>query len=111
MKILAKLLPVPVNETRKDYETVVFYAASTLMSCEQHEAAESLFQNLTADQETSVETVARCKWSLGYMECTRTQTSQGLSAMHEARSILLKLGRNDLVRLVEEDIEKFELSV
>ena len=45
------------------------------------------------------------------MECTRTQSSQGLPAMHEARSILLKLGRNDLVRLVEQDIEKFDLSV
>ena len=111
LEILAELLPIPVIEPREDYETVVFYAASTLMSCEQHEAAESLFQNLTSDQETSVETVARCKWSLGYMECTRTQSAQGLPAMHEARSILLKLGRNDLVRLVEQDIQKFELSV
>ena len=111
LEILSELLPIPVIEPREDYETVVFYAASTLMSCEQHEAAESLFQNLTSDQETSVETIARCKWSLGYMECTRTQSSQGLPAMHEARSILLRLGRNDLVRLVEQDIQKFDLSV
>lgn len=45
------------------------------------------------------------------MECSRTQSSQGLPAMHEARSILLNLGRNDLVCLLEEDIQKFELSV
>ena len=111
LEILSELLPIPVIEPREDYEAVVFYAASTLMSCEQHEAAASLFQNLTLDRKTSVETVARCKWSLGYMECTRTQSSQGLPAMHEARSILLKLGRNDLVRLVEQDMEKFDLSV
>lgn len=36
---------------------------------------------------------------------------QGLFAMHEAPSILLEPGRNDLVRLVEQDIQKFELSV
>jgi len=81
------------------------------MSCEQNDAAESLFQNLTSDQETSVDTVARCKWSLSYMECSRTQSSQGLPSIHEARSILLKPGRNDLVRLVEQDIEKCDLSV
>ena len=49
--------------------------------------------------------------ALGYMECRRTQSSQGLPARLEARNILLKLGRNDLVRLVEQDIQKFDLSV
>lgn len=110
LKILAELLPIPVIEPREDYETAVFYAASTLMSCEQHEVAESLFQDLTSDQETSVETVARCKWSLGYMECSRTKSSQGLPAMDEARSILSQLGRNDLVHLVDKDIQKFDCS-
>mgnify|MGYP003413749312 CR=1 FL=1 len=70
-----------------------------------------MFGILTSDQDTTAETLARCKWSLGYMECSRTQSSQGLLAMHEARNMLLSLGRNDLVRLVEDDIRKFELSV
>ena len=45
------------------------------------------------------------------MECSRTESAQGLSAIQEARTFLLNLGRNDLVRRLDEEIEKFDLSV
>jgi tetratricopeptide (TPR) repeat protein len=107
LRLLEKCLPFPEVESRTDYETLLFYAGATLLGARKCIEAEELFAKTAAIRGCSAVMKARSLWSLGYSQCLRGCSSEGLPLMLEARETLAAMQESRFLELIDKDLQRF----
>jgi tetratricopeptide (TPR) repeat protein len=105
--LLGECLPFPEVQSRSDYETLLFYAGATLLGARKHADAEELFAKTAAIRGCSALMKARSLWSLGYSQCMRGRSSEGILLMLKARETLSSLKESRFLELIDRDLQRF----
>jgi tetratricopeptide (TPR) repeat protein len=89
-------------------ETVSLYSGFVLLGCKQFEKAEKHFVDVFSRPGAESVIRARSRWAYGFVRCLQEDYVSGIAKMHEARGFLEGAGEKNLLKLIENDIQRFE---